>query len=48
VVNPAAKSRVSLSLTRLDGLLVRMRPTFFGYQFVAVLRPKNYDSVSHP
>lgn len=34
--------------TLIDRSLVRLRPTLFGYQFVARLRVKNLDSVEHP
>ena len=48
VVQPGSTAHVSRGLNVLDRLLVRARPTLFGYQFVAVLRPKNFDSLSHP
>ena len=35
-------------INRLDSSLVRAWPTLFGYQFVALLRPKNFNSESHP
>lgn len=39
---PTRKTRVTRGL---DAALVRARPTLFGYQFVATLRPRNFDSV---
>ena len=38
------EKRSSRYLSKADRFLVDLRPTFFGYQFVAVLRPKNFES----
>ena len=40
-------SRKTAAARALDRLLVRLRPTLFGYQFVATLRPRNFESVTH-
>ncbi len=40
------EKRSSRYLSKADRFLVDLRPTFFGYQFVAVLRPKNFASHS--
>lgn len=48
VIDTGVARRVSQGLKRIDRLLVRARPTLFGYQFVAVLRARDFDSVSHP
>ncbi len=39
-------SKVSRTLSAIDRRLVKARPTFFGYQFVMVLRPMNLESVT--
>ncbi|HNO40945.1 MAG TPA: hypothetical protein PKL71_11020, partial [Marmoricola sp.] len=39
-------SKLSRALSAVDRRLVRARPTFFGYQFVMVLRPMNLESVT--
>jgi 2-polyprenyl-3-methyl-5-hydroxy-6-metoxy-1,4-benzoquinol methylase len=38
--------KLSNALSAIDRRLVKARPTFFGYQFVMVLRPMNLESVT--
>lgn len=47
VLQPGAKGLKARLLRAVDRFLVRLRPTLFGYQFVAVLRPKNLASHIH-
>lgn len=47
VLQPGSRALKGRLLSKFDRALVRLRPTFFGYQFVAVLRPRNYDSHTH-
>ena len=41
------EGRVSRSARTVDRRLVRLRPTLFGYQFVARLRPHDAGSITH-
>lgn len=43
----ARRSRKTSIVRAIDRTLVRLRPTLFGYQFVATLRPRNFESVTH-
>ena len=44
VMSHGERSRSRRLLSKVDRALVDLRPTLFGYQFVAVLRPKNLES----
>ncbi|MDQ6522244.1 bifunctional glycosyltransferase/class I SAM-dependent methyltransferase [Nocardioides sp. LHD-245] len=47
VLQPGRVGAKAKMLNRADHWLVKTRPTLFGYQFVAVLRPKNFESKTH-
>jgi len=44
---PRDDSWKARSARSVDRRLVRLRPTFFAYQFVARLRPHNPGSITH-
>jgi glycosyltransferase involved in cell wall biosynthesis len=47
VLQPGSRGLRARVLSMLDRWLVKLRPTMFGYQFVAVLRPRNFESHTH-
>jgi glycosyltransferase involved in cell wall biosynthesis len=46
VLQPGARRSVRRFLRRVDQALVRLRPTLFGYQFVATLHSRNFESIT--
>jgi glycosyltransferase involved in cell wall biosynthesis len=47
VLQPGRRGLRERLLSLVDRWLVKARPTLFGYQFVAVLRPRNFESHTH-
>jgi glycosyltransferase involved in cell wall biosynthesis/ubiquinone/menaquinone biosynthesis C-methylase UbiE len=47
VLQPGRRGLRERLLGLVDRWLVKARPTLFGYQFVAVLRPRNFESHTH-
>ncbi len=47
VLRPGARRSVRRLLRQaVDRALVRLRPTLFGYQFVATLHSRNFESIT--